>query len=264
MVVNLLHNKIVADTMSERFKDSVNENLIPMLEAKYGDALSEVVMYDNYLNDNFMLDGVTYYPLTVVIDGVPSTVWVKWDTSLKDSFKGGIPFAYVGDEPLEFLFADDVPADFCDRLAGRKIIAPKDSVMLKVYVASADSLVLSGKYSQSFVDEMAHQLTGCIERAMSVSGLVKSDVELHLVFAPGTYFEHVSENVTYRRLLITQKGCQARDFWVKWTRLDGDEPYTISDTVNKDNILFEIGEDVPRKLREKEYRFMKNHMLGDV
>ena len=258
MVVNLLHNKIVADTISERFKDSVNENLVPMLTERYGDSLSEIVMYEDYLSDGFVLGDDTYYPLTAVIHGTPTTVWIKWNTSDKKSFKDGTPFAYVGEGTIEFTFADEVPDSFSAKLSGRKIIAPSDSVELKVYVASSNSLILSGKYSQSFVDEMARQLTKQIERTVSVAGMAESGVELHLVFAPGTYFEHVSENVTYRRLLMTQKGCQARDFWVKWTSLDSDEPYTISDTVGEENILFEIGEDVPRKLREKEYRFLCN------
>ena len=258
MVVNLLHNKIVADTISEGFKESVNERLVPMLNERFGDAITEIVMYEDYLCDDFVLNDDIYYPLTAVIDGAATTVWVKWNISDKANFKGGVPFAYTGKEPLDFAFADDVPSEFLGKLNGRKIIAPDNSVELKVYVASSDALILKGKYSQSFVDEMARQLTERVERSAGVAGMADSGIELHLVFAPGTYFEHVSENVTYRRLLITQKGCQARDFWVKWTRLDGDEPYTISDTVNADNVLFELGEDVPRKLREKEYRFLCN------
>jgi hypothetical protein len=68
--------------------------------------------------------------------------------------------------------------------------------------------------------------------------------------------EHTSENVTYRRLLIADSASAPRDFWVKWTREDGAMAYTVSDHVTAENITFEIGEDVPQKVREKEYRFL--------
>jgi len=62
--------------------------------------------------------------------------------------------------------------------------------------------------------------------------------------------------VTYRRLLITAKGCTPRDFWVKWTRLDSSVAYSVNDNVGANDIKFEIGEDVLHKIREKEYRFL--------
>ena len=68
--------------------------------------------------------------------------------------------------------------------------------------------------------------------------------------------EHTSENRTYRRLLMSAKGCAPRDFWIKWTRLDGDGAYSVKDDPVAENIRFEIGEDVPQKIREKEYRFL--------
>ena len=129
-------------------------------------------------------------------------------------------------------------------------------MLLRVHSPVADPEFLKGKYSESFIEEMKRQLTEKIARAMSVEGLEESTVELQLVFAPGTYMEHTSERVTYRRLLITDKSCGVRDFWVKWTRLDGAVAYTVADDVTADTILFEIGEDVPQKIREKEYRFL--------
>lgn len=129
-------------------------------------------------------------------------------------------------------------------------------MLLRVHSPVADPEFLKGKYSELFIAEMKRQLEDRIARAMSVEGLDSSTVELQLVFAPGTYMEHTSESVTYRRLLITDKSCGVRDFWVKWTRLDGEMAYTVSDDVTEDNILFELGEDVPQKIREKEYRFL--------
>ncbi len=115
---------------------------------------------------------------------------------------------------------------------------------------------IEGKYSQTFVDEMSRQLTAEMLRSQGVESLAGSTIELRLVFSPETYMEHTSENVTYRRLLLTDKGCSPRDFWVRWTRLDGAVAYSVSDTPAPDSIRFEIGEDVPQKVREREYRFL--------
>ena len=64
---------------------------------------------------------------------------------------------------------------------------------------------LEDKYSRTFAEIMVKQLTVEIERACSVRGLEKSNIEIKLVFMPDTFMEHSSENVTYRRLLITDK-----------------------------------------------------------
>ncbi len=127
---------------------------------------------------------------------------------------------------------------------------------LKVHAGSADPSFLEGKYSESFISELERQITLVIEDAMGVSGLDGSTLRLELIFAPGTYMEHTSDNVTYRRLLLSDKSCQARDFWVKWTRLDGAVAYTVSDEVSAETIKFELGEDVPQKIREREFRFL--------
>ena len=101
------------------------------------------------------------------------------------------------------------------------------------------------------MDEMARQLTAEIENALGVEGLADSSVELVMAFANNTYLEHISENVTYRRLMLVDKVSAPRDFWVKWTRLAGE----ITE-YSADNIRFELGEDVEQKIREKEYRYL--------
>lgn len=112
------------------------------------------------------------------------------------------------------------------------------------------------KLSEEFILELARQLTREIERAMSVKGLAGSNIELKLAFAPETFMEHTSENITYRRLLITDKACGTKDFWVKWTRNNGAVAFSMCDTPAEGEITFELGEDVPQKIREKEYRFL--------
>jgi hypothetical protein len=107
------------------------------------------------------------------------------------------------------------------------------------------------RYPASFMNEMASQLTVAIESATGVNGIADSSVELVMVFAPNTYMEHISGNVTYRRLMLIDAVSAPRDFWVKWTRLEAVEgEYTA------ENILFELGEDVDQKIREKEYRYL--------
>ncbi len=256
MIVDLLHNKIVKDTATDAFKRSVDNVLVPLLSDRYGDSIERITMYEDYLADDFLLDGEWYYPLTVTRLGEGSgTVWIKWTVN-KKQFKGGIPYAYTGDADLEFSLAGFVPQTFADKLSGRSIDYNRTDIALKVDAPIDNPLLLVGKYSQTFVDEMACQITVALCRALGVEGFTGCTMELNLLFAPGTYFEHTSENVTYRRLILNDKGCQGRDFWVKWTRLDGALGYHVSDTVSSENILFELGEDVSQKIREKEYRFL--------
>ena len=124
--------------------------------------------------------------------------------------------------------------------------------MVKLRIEAAGELdKVLAKYPRSFLDEMARQLTAEIEGACGVEGLVDSTIELVMSFAPNTYLEHISEAVTYRRLSLMDSVSAPRDFWVKWTRLKGD-----IEVYSEDNILFELGEDVDQKIREKEYRYL--------
>lgn len=107
------------------------------------------------------------------------------------------------------------------------------------------------KYPASFMNEMARQLTRVIESACGVEGIADSTVELVMTFSPSTYMEHISDNVTYRRLMLADSVSAPRDFWVKWTRLEA-----VSGEYNENNILFELGEDVEQKVREREYRYL--------
>ena len=256
MIIDLIHNKIVESTISTRFEKSVEEKLVPMLLAEYGDTeIIGIQMYEDYISDNFMKNGYWYYPLTVVTSDGCNIEWIKWSVD-KDSFEGGIPYSYIGEEMIDFKLADNVPNDFSDKLIGRAIFCEDGLIKLHVDTSATDLVKLSGRYSQTFIDELSRQITVAISSAMSVEGIADGDIALSLVFAPGTYMEHISENVTYRRLILSDKGSAPRDFWIKWTRLDGAVAYSVSDNVDADNILFELGEDVPQKVREKEYRYL--------
>lgn len=255
MFVDLYHNYIVKNTITEAFAESVEKKLIPRLEAKYGSALLGIQMYEDFIADAFYARGEWYYPLTVILPEGPATQWVKWRMKA-GSFKDGLPYAYIGEGLLEINIVDEAPEDFEAKIKDRATVSTAPSIKINIETPSADPTFLSGRYSQSFVDEMARQLTIRISEAMSVSGLESGPVTLSLVFAPATYMEHTSENVTYRRLLITDGASAPRDFWVKWTREDGAMAYSVSDHVSAECISFEIGEDVPQKVREKEYRFL--------
>ena len=124
-------------------------------------------------------------------------------------------------------------------------------VTLRIEAVGGDLDRVVCKYPRSFLNEMAKQLTVEIENALGVEGLADSSVELIMAFAPNTYLEHISDNVTYRRLMLADKVSAPRDFWVKWTRLSG-EIGEYSDL----NIRFELGEDVEQKIREREYRYL--------
>ena len=255
MIIDLRHNKIVADVITEGFERSVCKVLLPLLSERYGDGLVGIQMYEDYISDKFSFDGEWYYPFTVnTVSGI-DTVWVKWRVD-KKNFSDSIPYAYVGAGEVAFSLCDGIPSGFEEKLSERARYCEDGLVKIRVETTATDPTFLSGRYSQTFVDEMARQLTRVIEREMSVSGIADSGISLLLVFAPGTYMEHTSENATYRRLLLTDRTSAPRDFWVKWTRLDGEGAYTVADSPLADGIAFEMGDDVSQKIRETEYRFL--------
>lgn len=254
MKINLLHNKIVAETISVGFERSFMEGLVPLLSDKFGDII-EIQMYEDYLADGFSKGGYWYYPLTVVTESGIHTQWVRW-SMLRGDFEGGNPYSFVGDGSVRFSLVDEAPDGFEKKLEGRARYCEEGLIKVSVETADRDATFLSGKYSQTFIDEMSRQLTKAIESATSVEGLAASSLELVLCFAFGTYMEHTSENVTYRRLMLIDKASAPRDFWIKWTRLDSAVGCSVSANVSSDTILFELGEDVDQKIREKEYRYL--------
>ena len=130
-------------------------------------------------------------------------------------------------------------------------ITKNNFVSLRIEAVGGDLDRVVCRYPQSFLDEMARQLTAEIQSALGVTGVAESSVQLVMAFAQDTYLEHISENVTYRRLMLSDKVSAPRDFWVKWTRLAGE----ITE-YSAENIRFELGEDVSQKIREKEYRYL--------
>ena len=256
MIIDLFHNKLVKDTATDAFVQSFNSLLVPMIADKYGDSVEAITMYEDYLGDNFLYEGAWHYPLSVKLAGEDAIIlWVKWPVT-KKTFRNNIPYAYIGGETVDFSFADFVPDEFAAKLQGRAIDYDRKAIKISVDAVTDDPLILVGKYSQTFVDELARQITADVSSTLGVRGFENTTMELQLVFAPGTYLEHTSENVTYRRLLLVEKNCQARDFWVKWTRLDGNGGFRMSEHANAENVEFRIGEDASQKIREKEYRFL--------
>ena len=257
MIIDLVHNKIVADTITSEFERSFEKLLVPALTANYaGREISAVQMYEDYISDDFKKNGYWYYPLTVAFADGYSTQWVRWAVNDKD-FEGGVPYSYIGSDDIGFELVE-APVGFEDKLSGRARFCEDGLIKVRVEAIGADSIKLSGKYSQTFIDELARQITLAVGSAMSVEGLADSSLELSLVFAPGTFMEHISENVSYRRLTLSDKSSAPRDFWIKWTRLDGAVAYSVASAVNGETILFELGEDVSQKIREKEYRYLLN------
>lgn len=255
MLTDLTHNKIVSDTITDKFIGSVSSVLVPLVEGIFGESAIAIQMYEDYLSDGFNLSGRWCYPFTVLTDDGARTLWVSWSVD-KRKYKGGIPYSYIGEAPIDFTVMDNVPDEFIEKLIGRNTYAPDGYIKLGLHSASDDALFLAGKYSQTFIDEMAKQLTERISEAMSVGGLDSSVLSLQMVFAPETYMEHTSENVTYRRLRLMDKTSAPRDFWIKWKRNNSAVAYSVSDAPAVGTIEFELGEDVSQKIREKEYRFL--------
>lgn len=255
MIIDILHNKIIAETVTDSFKVCVSDNLASKIEAVFGKHIELLQMYEDHIKDDFSEGGFWYYPFSLLLEGECITAWARWDISDKSSYQGGNPYAFSGDK-IDFELVSEVPERMKNAIAGRTRIFNESAVKINVHTPEQSPTFLAGRYSQTFIDEMRRQLTPAIEETAGVRGIAGSSVEIDLVFAPETYMEHTSENVTYRRLLMTAKGCAPRDFWVKWTRLDGQDAYTVTDNVCGGDIRFEIGEDVGHKIREKEYRFL--------
>ncbi len=256
MRVNLLHNKIVMDTVSDKFIESFNKLLLPRLTEKYPKA-DAVVLYEDYLSDGFKFDSSFYCPLTLVEGDKLSYVFVSWRVNSSD-FEGSVPYSYIGKGELDFEICDEPPLGFKERLSDREPYLAEHHISLTVETGFGDKTFLSGKYSQSFIDLMAEALTRAVEEDFSITGAAESSLEFRLVFSPVSFMEHVVDNVTYRRILIAAKSCAPRDLWIKWTRLDGEGSYTVSDSVTAADIVFELAEDVSERIREKEYRYLIN------
>lgn len=254
MRIELYHNAILKQTVTEAFEREVRDGLIPKLSAIFGDRLRGVQMYEDYLEDKFQKDGYCYYPMTAILDEGYSVVWVKWSISSVADFRGGVPYSFVG-QSLDFIIADDTPEEFREVLSHRASYFEGGYVKLNITTSAKSVTFLSGKFSQSFIDELTRQITGEISKNMGLVGLADSTIELEMHFTPESFMEHTSDNVTYRRLLMSAKGCAPRDFWIKWRGRNG-EAYSTRDAVSSADIEFSLGEDVPHKAREKEYRYL--------
>lgn len=261
MNVDFLHNQIIRDTISPKFIESFNENLLPSLCLKYGAALEYVQFYEDHLADGFRISGIFYYPLTVVVSGVAKTEWISWQVSNYRHYDNLNPFTYKGQDFLTFNILENAPEKLSEKLVGRPIFSSGNTLPVIMSAASDEKTFLAGKYSQGFIDLFSAEITDAIEKELLIGGLAGSGVVIEMRFAPGTFMEHISENVTYRRVLIKARACSARDLWVKWTRLDGNGTYTISDNVDRSMISFELAENVPGKIKEKEYRYLTTESI---
>lgn len=254
MRLNLLHNKVVVDTLSDKFVESFNKNFMPKLRESYPSA-EEALIYEDYLSDG-LFDGANFYcPVTLIEDGRTFFTFAVWKVDAK-RFENSVPYSYIGSELIDFELCTDAPDFIKEKLSGKKPYIPGKHISLRIEAKAPTKTFLSGKYSQSFVDIMVSELTKKIEKEFLIGATEDSSLEFHLVFAPGTFMEHVVDNVTYRRLQLSAKSCSARDLWIKWTRLDGVGSYTLSDNADPLSISFEIAEEVPEKIREKEYRYL--------
>ena len=76
-------------------------NLASLLDEIYSEGeIVGIQMYEDYISDDFSLNGYWYYPLTVITRSGYDTVWIKWALTEGD-FKNGVPYSYVGEGELE-------------------------------------------------------------------------------------------------------------------------------------------------------------------
>jgi hypothetical protein len=130
-------------------------------------------MYEDYLADELRFEGEWYYPLSVKLAGADAIIsWIKWPVN-KKNFRNNIPYAYIGKDAVDFSFAGFVPNGFKDKLLGRAIDYDRDAIKLSVEALTDDVTLLAGKYSQTFVDKMAHQITAVLCRTLPLRNPVK-------------------------------------------------------------------------------------------
>ena len=184
MKVDLLHNKIISETATPKFIKSVNVNLTSLIGDIYTDATG-ILMYEDYINDGFLEAGRWFYPLTVKRRDTTNVVWVSW--SLGGEYFSRSPYSYEGDELLTFELAEYVPDRFVEAIEGRAHDYDENALKVNVTREGGDPLILSGRYSQTFVDILASQITERISTGLAIEGLTRSDISLELVFAPGSY-----------------------------------------------------------------------------
>ena len=257
MKINFQHNTLIRETITEGFLRYFNENLVPLLKELYGETVEEVLFYDNTLHLDLTSDGKRFYPLTLLLNGAQKRQWVSWEYPKGNSFLDSNPFAYIANTPLAFTLQAQVPAEFETLVEKMPLDYSRASLPISVSVMTGSAKLLVGKYSQSFLDELSKQITAKIEEAHGVRGLYKSNIRLCMTFAPMTFMEHNCEGVTYRRLTMSEDGGRAeKDFWVCWRRCDSEVPVTVGEDIAPGEVLFFIGEDVPQKVREKEFRYL--------
>ena len=55
MKIDLLHNKVIKDNITEDFIQSFNENIVPKLDERFGKNALLVQMYEDYLGYNLKI-----------------------------------------------------------------------------------------------------------------------------------------------------------------------------------------------------------------
>ena len=256
MNIDFFHNQIIRDTVTPAFIESFNEVLVPKLLAEYGSAITEIQFYEDHLASDLRINGEFFYPLTVVAGERVYTKWIKWPVANYRHYDKFNPFSYKGSQPLEFTLLNEVSPEIEAKVKGKSRYFGAKAMPIMLSAASDDKTFLAGKFSQRFVDILAERITKRIEREFSICELADSGVVLEIRFEPATYMEHRLGSTTYRRISIKARACAPRDLWIKWTRLDGNGSYTVSDDVDPDNIEFDIAEDTPGGIKEKEYRYL--------
>ena len=257
MKINFQHNTLVRETVTEGFLRYVNESLVPQLREKYGEALSEALFYESTLHLDLSRDGKRYYPLTVIVNHEAKRQWISWEFPKANAFLSDNPFAYVASAPLDFTLEEEIDEDLSLLVEHIPLDYSREALPISVELTTGSVALLVGRYSQSFLDEMARQLTTRIEESQNVRGVAKSNIRLSMTFAPMTFMEHNCEGMTYRRLLISEEGGRAeKDFWVSWHRASSDAPVSINEDIAPGEVVFLLGEDVPQKVREKEFRYL--------
>ena len=189
MRLNLLYNKIVADTITEGFIKSFEEIAVPKLTKMLPD-VEEIIIYDDYLSDGFAQGGTFFCPLTLVSGAKLSRAFASWRIDSK-RFVDTIPYAYVGKDALNIDVSESAPLTVEEKISARTPFLTDDSIKLTLFAEAPTKTFLSGKYSQAFLDVLRENVTRALEKEFRISKIAESSLELTFSFAPESFMEHV-------------------------------------------------------------------------
>ena len=227
-----IHSGILKELMSLPFRESIKA---------YADSLSstdktvkEIQLYSDFYLPNgtypFVSDDKVYYPVTLICKaGEYKTDWICWNKDIE--YLSPLSFPYGSANIIEFVRCDNVPQEFSDMIAGKKM----------VFVQSPDHLAPEmgammwqhkGEINCAFLDELSRQIS---DRLIELSGYRLSPK--WSVTIPPEYGTVTVGDTHYRVVQLKTSSAQCLSIVVSWKG-----NYDVFDYVEEQDIEFRLTE----------------------